>query len=82
IGASIVFYSDGLVEASGNDGEPFGYDALAATLKSHRELTGGELQTEIIRSFDEFTQDRPLEDDLTLIVVSRGNDKRREKKGD
>ncbi|MCP4902187.1 MAG: SpoIIE family protein phosphatase, partial [bacterium] len=46
IGASIVFYSDGLVEASGNDGEPFGYDALAATLKSHRELTGGELQTE------------------------------------
>lgn len=70
-GAKVVLYSDGVVEAQSESGEPLGYESLSDMLSRRRELAGPELQTEIISWVDAHTQQRPPDDDLTLIVVSR-----------
>jgi serine phosphatase RsbU (regulator of sigma subunit) len=70
-GARLVLYSDGLVEALGGGGDPFGYDGLAGLLAEHVATDGSDLQVRILSAFDEHTGGRPLADDLSLVVVQR-----------
>jgi len=71
-GCRLVLYSDGLVEAADGDDEPFGYDRFANLLSLNSGLTGPELTAVVLGALDEYTGDRPLADDLTLLVLERG----------
>ena len=73
----LVLYSDGLVEATGVDGEPFGYGRLADLLAASRRLGGGELPAAVLGALDRYVGGRALEDDLTLVVVENARSERR-----
>jgi serine phosphatase RsbU (regulator of sigma subunit) len=69
---SLVLYSDGLVEAADDDGEPFGYERLAELLAESSRLDGRELTAAVLGALDRHVGDRSLTDDLTLVVVESG----------
>lgn len=68
----LVLYSDGLVEGVDDDGEPFGYERLAELLSESSRLGGGELTAAVVGALERHVGDRPLTDDLTLVVVESG----------
>jgi serine phosphatase RsbU (regulator of sigma subunit) len=71
-GTRLLLYSDGLVEATDRDGEPFSYERLARKVKQARKLGALELQAAILKALDEHIDGRSLDDDLTLLVIDRG----------
>ncbi len=71
-GARILLYSDGLVEAVDQSGEPFSYERLARLVEEGADLAGGELEISILTALDRVTGGAPLADDLTVLVVERG----------
>lgn len=67
-GASLIFYTDGLSEAQAPDDSFYGEDRLEQLLGQPTE----DLQASILGDVVAFSQGRPLEDDLTLLILSRG----------
>lgn len=63
----LVLYTDGIVEASGQNQEQFGTARLDAHLASF-PLEPGEIVTSLIESLDRFTNGAAPGDDRTLVV--------------
>jgi len=68
-GDSLIFYTDGLSEAQAPDDSFYGEDRLEALLGRPTE----DLQGAILSDVAAFAQGRPLADDLTLLILSRGS---------
>jgi serine phosphatase RsbU (regulator of sigma subunit) len=66
-GDCLLFFTDGLSEAQDPQGAFFGEDRLAAALAEGV----GDPKTCVLLAVDAFLQGRPLEDDLTLLVLQR-----------
>jgi serine phosphatase RsbU (regulator of sigma subunit) len=66
-GDSLVFFTDGLSEAMNPDHELYGEARLEALLARPTE----DLQAALLADVTAFTVGRPLEDDLTLLILSR-----------
>jgi serine phosphatase RsbU (regulator of sigma subunit) len=75
IGDRILFYSDGLVEAHGADGQMFGGPRLKRLLQGYAEAGGliaGGLVEYLLGELRSFTgADWEQEDDVTLVVVRK-----------
>jgi len=69
-GDRLILYSDGLIEAVDDDGEPFGFDRFERTLLECGHMTADEIKKSLLLSIRKFTRNRPPEDDQTLVVVS------------
>jgi sigma-B regulation protein RsbU (phosphoserine phosphatase) len=69
-GDRLILYSDGLIEAVDDDGEPFGFDRFEHMLRECGHLTADEIKKTLLTSIRKFTRNRPPEDDQTLVVVS------------
>ena len=69
-GDRLVLYSDGLIEAIDDDGEPFGFDRFEHTITHAGHLSAEEIKRTVLNSVRKFTRNRPPEDDQTLVVVS------------
>ena len=69
-GDRLILYSDGLIEALDDDGEPFGFERFEHTLREHGHATAEEIKKALLTSVRKFTRNRPPEDDQTLVVVS------------
>jgi serine phosphatase RsbU (regulator of sigma subunit) len=70
-GDSVLFYSDGLVEAHDPQREMFGFPRLQGLVAGHR--TGGEAMVNFLLSeLSRFTGDEwEQEDDITLVTLER-----------
>ena len=68
-GATLVAYSDGLVEAERPDGEAFGEAGLARVCRAHAGSTADEVVREIVQSVRTWIEGADLNDDLTLVVM-------------
>jgi sigma-B regulation protein RsbU (phosphoserine phosphatase) len=69
-GDLVVWLSDGLIEAVGGDGEPFGYDRVAETLASGRVgQNANEVRDRLLAAIGGHVGDLPPEDDRTLVVM-------------
>jgi serine phosphatase RsbU (regulator of sigma subunit) len=67
-GESVLFYSDGLVEAHDPEGEMFGFPRLRALVAEHDEQ--GSLGDFLIEKLHSFTgQNWEQEDDITLVTL-------------
>jgi sigma-B regulation protein RsbU (phosphoserine phosphatase) len=69
-GDLLVLYSDGLIEAIDDDGEPYGFSRFEELLVRHGTRSPEELRKEILSSVRRFTRNRPPEDDQTLVILS------------
>jgi len=69
-GDRLILYSDGLIEAVDDDGEPFGFERFEQVLRDAGHLSADEIKKTLLNSVRKFTRNRPPEDDQTLVVVS------------
>jgi hypothetical protein len=69
-GDRLVLYSDGLIEALNDDGEPFGFERFEGVILSRGTKGADVLKQALLESVKTFTRNRPPEDDQTLVVVS------------
>jgi serine phosphatase RsbU (regulator of sigma subunit) len=69
-GDRLILYSDGLIEAVDDDGEPFGFERFERTLLDCGHLSAEDIKKTLLGSIRKFTRNRPPEDDQTLVVVS------------
>ena len=69
-GDRLILYSDGLIEAIDDDGEPFGFERFERTLIDSGELGAEDIKKALLNAVKKFTRNRPPEDDQTLVVVS------------
>lgn len=67
-GDTLVVYTDGIIEARNSRGEDFGEHGVLGP-SGDATLSSQELQQEVIRGVLEHRGDRPLTDDLTLVVI-------------
>jgi serine phosphatase RsbU (regulator of sigma subunit) len=71
-GESVLFYSDGLVEAHNPKGEMFGFPRLQRLLATRRARSGEELLDSLLEELDSFTgEDWEQEDDISLAALYR-----------
>jgi phosphoserine phosphatase RsbU/P len=68
-GNILVFHSDGLAETANNEGQMFGMERLRVLVEKHHELTAAELADVLLNEVDWFSQNAPLSDDRTLVIV-------------
>jgi sigma-B regulation protein RsbU (phosphoserine phosphatase) len=67
-GDQIIFYTDGIVEATNSTGEMFGVERLDRVLSQCRE-EASELLRAMLTALEEFTAGHPPVDDRTLLVA-------------
>jgi hypothetical protein len=68
-GDRLILYSDGLIEAVDDDGEPYGFERFERTIRDCGHQTAEEIKKTLLASVKKFTRNRPPEDDQTLVVV-------------
>jgi hypothetical protein len=69
-GDRLILYSDGLIEAIDDDGDPFGFERFEKTILSCGHMDAEDIKKTLLNSIRKFTRNRPPEDDQTLVVVS------------
>jgi len=69
-GDRLILYSDGLIEAVDDDGEPFGFERFERTLLECGHMNADEIKKTLLGTIRKFTRNRPPDDDQTLVVVS------------
>lgn len=69
-GDRLVLYSDGLIEAVDDDGEPFGFERFEKVILEHGHQSADEIKKALLTAVRKFTRNRPPEDDQTLVVVA------------
>ncbi len=70
-GDMIVFYTDGITEAMDGDLCPFGEGRLQAAVAAHGAGDAQQMVDAILAQVRSFTGERPLSDDMTLVVLRR-----------
>ena len=69
VGDILVFHSDGIAETANTEGQFFGVTRLRKLIEQHHENTAAEIADLVLREVDWFTQNAPLSDDRTLVVL-------------
>jgi sigma-B regulation protein RsbU (phosphoserine phosphatase) len=69
-GDRLILYSDGLIEAIDDDGNPFGFDRFEEVITDNGHLSAEEMKKALLGAVRKFTRNRPPEDDQTLVVVA------------
>ena len=67
-GDILVFYTDGVTEATGPQREPFEHERLAEVIAQNENSPADELIQKVLQSLNEFAHGNPLADDATLVV--------------
>ncbi len=67
-GDQIVFYTDGITEATNHAGQMYGLDRLDEALENCHLVASGLMQA-VLDTWDAFTEGRPAADDRTLVIA-------------
>lgn len=70
-GASLLAYSDGVIEHEDGDGNIFGGERLAEWLHSSATLAAEDAVSALLQRLTEFGDGRAFEDDVTVLMVRR-----------
>ncbi len=74
-GDTVLFFTDGLVEAHNAAGELFGFERLDALLAAHASLSPDALIDRIIAEVMAFIGDAVQHDDITLVAAQFGGER-------
>ena len=67
-GDAMLLYTDGVTEAENSSGEPFGVERLSAAVHN-APPSAGEMLRSVRQSLQDYSGNRPLEDDVTIVVI-------------
>jgi sigma-B regulation protein RsbU (phosphoserine phosphatase) len=67
-GDVLVLYTDGITEALNARHKEFGLDRLGELALKYADLPAGEIVSALRQELTEFTDGRPLVDDITMVV--------------
>jgi len=70
-GASLLLYTDGVIERRAPDGDMYGIARLATWLGAHRDEPAAAALEDLVREMEAFGGGAPPEDDLTAMFVRR-----------
>jgi len=71
-GDTILFFTDGLVEAPGGESGAFvGYDRATEWFAEFAAADPTDVVSQLFERFDEYTHNRPAADDISLICLKR-----------
>ena len=73
VGQIIVLGTDGLWEALNRKGEMFGRDPIIRILNKYAELDANGILTACLFALDGFRDGRPIEDDVSMVVIKVTN---------
>jgi serine phosphatase RsbU (regulator of sigma subunit) len=68
-GDTIVYLSDGIVEAQDENGEPLGFDELESLLAAHTDASPSVIRDAILDAVARHSGTRPADDDRTVMIV-------------
>lgn len=68
-GDSIVYLSDGIVEAQDENGDPLGFDHLESLLAAATDRSPSGLREMILNTVSKHSGNRPADDDRTIMVL-------------
>jgi sigma-B regulation protein RsbU (phosphoserine phosphatase) len=68
-GEVIVFYTDGVTEATAPDGDMFGDDRLARLVAGTSHLSAAGIRERVVRDIRAFTGPGEAHDDMTMVIV-------------
>jgi sigma-B regulation protein RsbU (phosphoserine phosphatase) len=68
-GDILVFHSDGIAETYNSEGQLFGTERLRKLIEQHHEISATEMADRVLNEVDWFSQNAPLSDDRTLVVM-------------
>ena len=69
VGDSIVYLSDGIVEAQDENGDPLGFDHLESLLAVQQDRSPSALRDTILEAVARHSGTRPADDDRTVMVL-------------
>jgi sigma-B regulation protein RsbU (phosphoserine phosphatase) len=72
-GDALLFYTDGVTEATNVHDELFGSDRLAALVEQNAHLPAQKLVRAAREALARFNGEKPLADDITLLAVKAEN---------
>jgi serine phosphatase RsbU (regulator of sigma subunit) len=72
-GDTIVYLSDGIVEAQDGEGDPFGFDQLEALLAAQTDRSPSTIRDLILDAVARHAGTRPADDDRTIMVLRFDN---------
>jgi serine phosphatase RsbU (regulator of sigma subunit) len=70
-GDMLLVYSDGIIESRNQSGEEFSYARLESQLRSAQTESADAVLFSVLGAVQDFAAARPLEDDMSLVVVRR-----------
>jgi sigma-B regulation protein RsbU (phosphoserine phosphatase) len=68
LGDTLLLYTDGITEASDQQGMLWGEDRLADIIRQNADLSAEQLIQKILKTLKDYTNGSPLEDDVTLVL--------------
>ncbi|HEV7921478.1 MAG TPA: PP2C family protein-serine/threonine phosphatase [Thermoanaerobaculia bacterium] len=68
-GDALVLYSDGVYETRTADGEPYGFERLAALVRDNGDTTAAGLRDAITRDVERYRGPTEQADDVTVVVA-------------
>lgn len=68
-GDSVVYLSDGIVEAQDENGEPLGFDQLESLLAAYTDSSPSVIRDAILDAVAKHSGMRPADDDRTIMIV-------------
>ncbi len=70
-GASLIAYTDGVIEREDAAGDDFGRERLGQWLRATDRLPAEDAVADLIQRLSDFGGGRPFEDDVTVMIVRR-----------
>lgn len=66
---TVVFYTDGVIEARNKEGMEYGEDRLISLVKDCQDISAKEIKETLLNSVVDFCGETPLHDDLTFVIL-------------
>ena len=70
-GETIVFYTDGIVEATGKTEEQYGYDRFKKNLSEMAQDSSQTIMDTLLEKYKKWEDGTEPDDDVTLFVLKR-----------
>ena len=77
-GDVILLYTDGMIEAEGDNQEIFSQERLATIVRKHAQLPPKEMLSALLSEIRQFSGQSELSDDVCLLGVEVGQLERQE----